>query len=134
MDHGRVTQILENLVNNAHKFTRSCGHRPEIESRVGREGEWASLEVLDNGPGVPDDQMERIFAPFTRSDSEETRLIPGLGLGLSVVRRIVRAHGGHVECTDNLSGNGSRFVVRLPVCRRAEDSCHELEHSADLDR
>jgi signal transduction histidine kinase len=135
MDHGRVTQILENLVNNAHKFTRSCGHRPEIEIRVQREGEWASLEVLDNGPGVPDDQRERIFAPFRRSDSEETRLIPGLGLGLSVVRRIAKAHGGHVECTNKPSGVGSRFVVRLPVHRSAEGSCDtSLEHRLDPDR
>ncbi len=130
LDGTRLTQVLANLVDNAHKFTLSAGRRPEVKIRVGGDGEWAVLEVLDNGPGVRADQKEQIFAPFARSDGADTNLTPGMGLGLSVVRRIVRAHGGEVDCADNPGGPGSCFVVRLPVveggnapsARRGEES------------
>ena len=110
-DPHRLMQVLNNLVGNAHKFTRSIGAEPKIEVRVARRGGQAILEVLDNGAGVPDGQKEAIFVPFTRSRAEGT---PGMGLGLSLVRRIVQAHRGEVECADNPDGKGSRFIVRLP--------------------
>jgi two-component system OmpR family sensor kinase len=117
-------QVLDNLVDNAHKFTALAGQDPEIELRVGREGEWAVLEVTDNGPGIRPSQRERLFAPFARSESPEARGVPGMGLGLSVVERIVRAHGGDVTCDDG-RGPGCCFRVRLPRRGRAPRGLEE---------
>jgi signal transduction histidine kinase len=114
-DRGRLTQVLDNLVDNAHKFTTMAGRDPEIEVRVRQSGEWAFLEVLDNGPGVPSNEREVLFRPFARAETHKSRAAPGMGLGLSVVQTIAQAHGGAVSCTDSPRGPGSRFRVCLPL-------------------
>jgi signal transduction histidine kinase len=114
-DRGRLTQVLDNLVDNAHKFTTMAGRDPEIEVRVRQSGEWAFLEVLDNGPGVPSNEREVLFRPFARAETHKSRAAPGMGLGLSVVQTIAQAHGGAVWCTDSPRGPGSRFRVCLPL-------------------
>lgn len=112
-DAGRLRQVLENLVGNAHKFVPE-GRKPEIAIEVGQRDGYATLSVTDNGMGVPEDRRERIFAPFARLEAAEENAIPGLGLGLSVVKAIVDAHRGDVRVDEVPTGIGSRFVVRLP--------------------
>ena len=83
-----------------------CGWRLELSE------EEVRLSVTDEGVGVPEDEYERIFEPFQRSKRPDVD-IPGIGLGLSVSRRIVRAHGGDIEVVSQVGG-GSTFRVRLP--------------------
>ena len=71
------------------------------------DGHYATIHVSDNGPGVPDDRKEKIFEPFV--STKET----GMGLGLAVSRRIIEAHGGTIDVTDN-PGGGARFAICLP--------------------
>jgi two-component system OmpR family sensor kinase/two-component system sensor histidine kinase QseC len=100
---------LRNLLDNALKFTRP-GDRVEI--RVAEAGSYAELTVDDQGPGVRDDERERIFDPFYRG-AEASAGKGGFGLGLPILRRVARAHGGDVEVTRSELG-GARFVMRLP--------------------
>ena len=106
-DPARVEQVLSNLLSNAIKYSPMGGH---IRIAVAAEGEFAMLEVTDSGVGIPQDEIESVFLPFRRRRSD---LAPGAGLGLSVVRRIVEAHGGEIEVSSEVSV-GSTFRVRLP--------------------
>jgi signal transduction histidine kinase len=112
-DEERLRQVMENLVSNAHKYVPQ-ERDPDIEIRVRRENGHALVEVLDNGVGIPAHKRQRIFEPFARLEAADRMAVSGLGLGLSVVYHIVRAHEGIVTCDDAPSGVGSRFVVQLP--------------------
>ena len=80
-----------------------------------KQAGWVQLEVSDDGKGVAEDLREKIFERFTRLDEARSRDDGGSGLGLSIVRTIVEAHGGTVEVTGNSDGSrGARFVVRIP--------------------
>lgn len=112
-DPNRLQQMLSNLVNNAIKFT----HRGEvrIEAReVGFEGQKAVLEfsVTDTGIGIPADQIELLFEPFTQLDSTSTRQFGGTGLGLSIVKSLARMMHGEVG-VESTTGVGSRFWFRV---------------------
>lgn len=104
-----MRQILGNLIDNAIKFTPSG----EVCVRVGREAEQALVEIEDSGPGIPQDALPHIFERFFRADKAHSREVPGMGLGLAIVRAVVRVHGGSVEA-GNLPGGGARFRVLLP--------------------
>jgi signal transduction histidine kinase len=110
IDAGRVRQVLANLVANAAKY--SAPGAP-IDVVVGSNGpEEVFLEVRDRGIGVPDPLKARIFEPYARGD-EGRAMANGLGLGLSIVRRIVALHGGRIRVADRNDG-GSIFRVVLP--------------------
>ncbi|HEU0108418.1 MAG TPA: ATP-binding protein, partial [Vicinamibacteria bacterium] len=85
---------------------------PPVEASVHASGARVHLRVCDRGPGVPDDERERIFAPFYRPSSRPVE-DGGSGLGLSLVREIARRHGGEVRCQGR-EGGGSCFEVDLP--------------------
>jgi signal transduction histidine kinase len=104
----RLGQAVNNLVDNALKYTPSGG-RVEITAR--NETNAAVLSISDTGPGVPVAERESIFRRLYRSDSSRSQR--GFGLGLSLVKAIVEAHGGTVVVVDGTSG-GARFIVRLP--------------------
>jgi two-component system OmpR family sensor kinase len=109
-DEPRLRQVLGNLVANAIQ------HTPEtagITVRVGTEGDSAILEVADEGPGISEDDAQRVFERFYRTDSSRDRASGGTGLGLSIVDSLVYAHGGTVKVT-TAPGQGCRFEVRLP--------------------
>jgi signal transduction histidine kinase len=110
LDPLRFDQVLTNLVSNAVKYG---GGRP-IEVRVSRNGaaDLARVEVVDHGPGIDAAMTEMIFEPFQRAVSADEP-IPGLGLGLYVVKMIVESHGGTIQ-VDSQPGHGSRFTVELP--------------------
>jgi PAS domain S-box-containing protein len=109
LDPLRFEQIVTNLLSNAIKY----GDGKPIEVRVGRDAlaDLAHLEVIDRGPGIDPGMTEKIFEPFQRAKTTEP--IPGLGLGLYVVKLIVESHGGHIA-VDSHVGEGSRFIVDLP--------------------
>ena len=106
-DQRRLQQVLLNLLSNAVQYGSSPAG---ILVRVATDGEEAMLEVVDSGPGIPAQDQQRIFDRFYRGAQNG---LPGLGVGLYVVRAIVVEHGGtvHVEST---SGRGTAFVIRLP--------------------
>jgi signal transduction histidine kinase len=108
-DSTRISQILGNLVSNAIKYSPEGGR---VEVRVSDEGERVVLAVSDQGRGIAPDELEDIFVPFRRSPASRDT-IPGTGLGLSVVRRIVQGHGGEIQVIST-PGLGSTFRVYLP--------------------
>ena len=107
-----MRQVVSNLLENAAKYTEADGL---ITVTVEQRGDDAVLAVRDNGIGIAPDNLERIFEPFTQSHQPLINPSSGLGIGLSVVRRIVELHGGHVKATSGGSGAGSEFVVSLPL-------------------
>jgi signal transduction histidine kinase len=108
-DRTRLEQVAANLIDNAVKYTPPGG-RVTVEVR--REKDAAVLRVSDNGPGIPPDELPRIFERLFRGDT--SRAERGLGLGLSLVKAVVEAHGGTVEVSSKM-GRGSTFAVVLPV-------------------
>jgi signal transduction histidine kinase/ActR/RegA family two-component response regulator len=111
-DPGRLRQVVNNLVENAAKYTEPGGR---ITVTLEQRGDEAVLAVRDNGIGIDAENLERIFEPFTQSHQPLASPSSGLGIGLSVSRRIVELHGGHVTVTSAGSCAGSEFVVSLPV-------------------
>jgi signal transduction histidine kinase len=109
-DAARLEQVLHNLVSNALKYS-PAGSRVDVDVR--REGGEALLVVTDQGIGISEQEKRLLFAPFQRAGNARQRA-PGVGLGLSVARRIVEAHGGRIE-VDSRPGVGSAFRVRLPL-------------------
>jgi signal transduction histidine kinase/CHASE3 domain sensor protein len=110
-DRDRLGQVLDNLVTNACKFTPSGG-RVEVRAR-GEDG-VAVLEVADTGPGIPEEEQEHLFERFFRASSATAESIPGVGLGLTIVKAIAEAHGGRVVLESEV-GIGTTFRVELPL-------------------
>jgi signal transduction histidine kinase len=111
-DRLRIEQALTNVVSNAIKYASG---KP-IEVLVSTQGTDARLDVQDQGPGIPEAALGRIFERFERATS--SRHYGGMGLGLYVTRQIVEAHGGRVTA-NNLPGGGASISMRLPVHRDA---------------
>ncbi|OBK14916.1 sensor histidine kinase [Mycobacterium asiaticum] len=109
-DEPRLRQVLGNLVANAIQHTPTSA---DIAVRVGTDGDDAVLEVADKGPGMSQEDAERIFERFYRTDASRARSSGGTGLGLSIVDSLVKAHGGHVTVSTG-PGEGCRFRVTLP--------------------
>ena len=109
-DPTRVEQIVNNLLTNALKYTPAGGH---IGLAVRRDGDEAVLEVSDTGVGIAESLLPRIFDLFVQGERTLDRRAGGLGVGLTLVRRLVELHGGSI--TAESSDAGSRFLVRLPA-------------------
>ena len=126
-DPTRVAQVVGNLLNNACKFTDKGG---QIWVTVEQEGKRAVIRVRDNGIGITANQLPRIFEMFTQVDISLERSVSGLGIGLALVKSLVEKHDGTVEVHSGGIGQGSEFVVRLPIadCRlpieEAEDDAN----------
>lgn len=113
----RLTQVFGNLLSNACKFSAAGG---QVRIEVARDGEEAVVRIRDDGVGIAADQLSRIFEPFVQVDSASgTVAHGGLGIGLTLVRRVVEMHGGTVRAFSDGPGRGSEFVVRLPVLPEA---------------
>jgi two-component system, OmpR family, sensor histidine kinase MtrB len=124
-DGERIAQVMNNLVSNAIKYSPGGGDVPLSVSQSGGE---AILSVTDSGIGISPADLQHIFEPFRRTGaSRETA--PGVGLGLSVARRIVEAHGGRIEVQSTI-GVGSTFRVHLPLAGPAE--AHERTVASPL--
>lgn len=111
-DHVRLGQCLANLLANAAKYTNVGGH---IEVVVERDGASAVVRVRDNGVGIAEDLLESIFDVFEQAPRAVDRREGGLGLGLTIVRRLIEQHGGSVEARSQGPGQGSEFILRLPA-------------------
>ena len=111
-DPVRLGQVVGNLLNNAFKFTDKGGH---IWLTAEREGNQVLIRVLDTGIGIAAEQLPRIFEMFAQADTSLERSRDGLGLGLTLVKNLVEMHAGTVEARSAGVGQGSEFVVRLPV-------------------
>lgn len=113
-DADRMQQVLGNLVSNAVKYSPGG----TIGVTVEREGDHAVIAVSDQGIGIAPEELPHVFQPFRRAGSSRAHGISGAGLGLSVARRIVEAHGGQIEVQSRV-GQGSRFSVHLPLVEPA---------------
>jgi signal transduction histidine kinase len=110
-DPTRLIQVLCNLLSNAAKYTPSGG-RMELAAR--RTAAGVEVSVRDNGVGIPADMLRRVFDMFTQVERSLERAQGGLGIGLTLVKRLVELHGGSVEARSAGPGSGSEFIVRLP--------------------
>ncbi|MEO8178827.1 MAG: PAS domain S-box protein [Deltaproteobacteria bacterium] len=108
----RLSQVFANLLNNAAKYTQDGG-RITLSAR--REGATLIASVRDTGIGIPNEMLSRVFDMFTQVDNVLRRSRDGLGIGLSLVRSLVTMHGGSVEARSVGLGQGSEFIVRLPL-------------------
>jgi signal transduction histidine kinase/ActR/RegA family two-component response regulator len=111
-DAARLEQVVANLVGNAVKFTPPGNL---IRVRVGPEGEHAVIQVEDGGTGIAPDLMPRIFDLFAQGEQDRARAAGGLGVGLTLVRRLAELHDGSVAAHSDGVGCGARFTVRLPA-------------------
>jgi signal transduction histidine kinase len=116
-DPTRLTQVIVNLLTNAAKYTEPGGC---IDVALCREDGQVVLSVKDTGMGIPPAQLANIFEPFMQLDTSLERKRGGLGLGLTLVRRLVELHGGTIAATSAGPEQGSEFVVRLPICDRLD--------------
>jgi signal transduction histidine kinase len=103
-----LRRLFTNLLENGVKF----GQR--ARARVFRQEHYAVVEVSDDGPGIPRDELERVFEPFYRRERSRSRTTGGIGLGLAVVRSIARSHGGDVVLSNRRDG-GLTATVQLPL-------------------
>jgi signal transduction histidine kinase/CheY-like chemotaxis protein len=108
----RLEQIAGNLISNALKFTRGDG---VVSVFVGREGDDAVLRVADHGIGIPADMLPKIFDLFVQAHHTIDRSRGGLGIGLTLVRRLAEMHGGTVDAASDGEGKGATFTVRIPT-------------------
>ena len=111
-DRVRLAQVVSNLLNNAARYTLEGG---EITLETRREGDKALVSVQDTGIGIEPAMLERVFEPFLQLGGGRG----GIGLGLSLARRLAELHGGRVSAHSDGSGRGSRFIVHLPLTEAA---------------
>ena len=110
MDSDRMAQAVGNILSNAIKFT-PVGGKVSIHSKLSDGA--LSMEIKDTGPGVPLAEQEKIFQPFYRG-SQGRRIVEGMGLGLSIARDILQAHGGNIK-VENAMGGGTSFILQIPA-------------------
>jgi len=118
IDAVRFAQVLGNLLVNACKFTPIAGQvRVVLERGAAADGsEVASIRVIDTGIGVPPGLLDKLFEPYVQVAHEEQEFPEGLGLGLSVARRLVQLHGGSIDAHSAGLGQGTTLRVQLPTC------------------
>jgi signal transduction histidine kinase len=114
IDAEKVRTVLWNLLENAVKY--SLPDSGAVEMSAAQNGERVIIRVTDDGPGIPAPDMPNVFEPFFRVDRSRSKKTGGYGLGLSIARRIVEAHGGTIAAENN-AGRGTSFIVMLPSAR-----------------
>ncbi len=127
VDPARMAQVLSNLLTNAAKYTPPGG---QIVLDARTEAEQLVVTVSDSGIGIPADMLPRVFEMFMQVDKALGRATDGLGIGLTLARRIVEMHGGTIEASSPGPGAGSSFTIRLPVL---DPPMRSLDPDDDLD-
>ncbi len=127
-DPARLSQVFANLLNNAAKYTESGGH---IELRAHIEAGKLHVEIKDTGIGIQPEMLVNIFEMFSQVDTSLNRSRGGLGIGLTLVKRLVELHGGEVSATSQGTGKGSQFTVKLPL---ATAEPNESDHNISTPR
>jgi signal transduction histidine kinase/CheY-like chemotaxis protein len=130
-DAVRLTQAISNLLNNAAKYTDRAG---QVRLRVASVGEQAIVAVSDTGIGISADMLGRVFDLFAQGQEARERSKGGLGVGLTLVKRLVEMHGGYVQVSSPGEGHGSEFVLGFPridaATAPARDRAPATEHAA----
>jgi PAS domain S-box-containing protein len=111
-DPARLAQVLGNVLNNATRYTDRGGH---ITLNAERDGLQVRITVRDNGIGIAADELSRIFEMFVQADGSHERASGGLGIGLTLARRLVQLHGGRIDAHSDGPGRGSEFIIHLPL-------------------
>ncbi len=117
VDQARLAQIVSNLLSNAAKYTDNGGH---IELSAASIGDFVELRVRDNGRGIRPEMLPQVFGLFVQSDRTLDMAQGGLGVGLTLVKRLVELHGGTIQARSAGEGTGSEFIVRLPGVSRQQ--------------
>ncbi|MEX3844276.1 PAS domain S-box protein [Paraburkholderia sp. BR10882] len=125
-DRVRLTQVFANMLNNAARYTDTGG---QIRLDATREGEWVVVALSDTGIGMSAGQIDQVFEMFTQVSRPADRNQGGLGIGLTMVRHLVRMHGGTVEAASAGPGKGSTFTVRLPLSQQTTTEARETPAS-----
>lgn len=128
-DPVRIIQVIENLLNNASKYTKAHGR---IELVVEREDAEARIRLTDTGIGIETELLPNVFDLFTQSQRSLDRAQGGLGIGLTLVHRLVEMHNGTVEAFSDGPNRGSTFVVHLPISRRIPPNAEEIVREAEI--
>jgi signal transduction histidine kinase len=110
-DRDRIRQVLVNLLTNANEY---CPQGAKIEVKARRSDAEVEIDVIDDGPGIPEQQLEHIFERFSRGDAGETQRVGGTGLGLAISKSLIELHGGTIGA-ESTPGKGSTFRIRLPM-------------------
>jgi signal transduction histidine kinase len=124
-DAERLAQVIDNIFNNAIKFTPHGGH---VGCTVDREGSEAVVRISDTGRGIPPEEIEDVFVKFFRSPGVQTDAIPGTGIGLAISKAIVEAHGGTIDLASTV-GVGTTFEIRLPLAGQMSEG-QRVAHDA----
>jgi signal transduction histidine kinase len=111
-NHDLLRRALANVVRNASRYAREAG---PIELRAEVKGEEAIIQVRDNGPGIPEEWIEKVFEPFSRPERARTREGGGAGLGLAIARTCVEGLGGRIRAHNREEGG---LVVELEICAK----------------
>lgn len=109
-DHDRMTQVISNVVDNARKYTPADG---TIAIRLTLDQQWIILEISDTGIGIPNEDLKHIGERFYRVDKSRNREQGGTGLGIAIVKHIIRNHGGRFQVESQL-GEGTKVIIHLP--------------------
>ena len=110
-DPRRLAQVLANLLTNAAKYTEPEGC---LCLRASVLAETVTIAIVDNGIGIPSDEIARVFAMFSQVASSRGHSQAGLGIGLALAKGLTELHGGDIEARSGGIGRGSEFIVRLP--------------------
>jgi signal transduction histidine kinase len=110
-DRDRIRQVLVNLLTNANEY---CPQGANIGVKARCSDAEVEIDVIDDGPGIPEQQLEHIFERFSRGDAGETQRVGGTGLGLAISKSLIELHGGTIGA-ESTPGKGSTFRIRLPM-------------------
>jgi PAS domain S-box-containing protein len=122
-DASRLQQVVWNIVSNAVKFTPNGG---TVRVGITRQGSAVEVSITDSGQGIAADFLPHVFERFRQADASTTRSRGGLGLGLSIVKHLVEAHGGSVRAASGGEHQGSQFCIRLPLVTPPRESALPL--------
>jgi CheY-like chemotaxis protein/nitrogen-specific signal transduction histidine kinase len=127
-DPTRLAQVFANLLNNSAKYTQAGG-RIQVEAERGERD--VLVTVRDNGVGIPCDALAYVFDMFRQVDRSLERSQGGLGIGLTLVRRLVEMHGGTINAQSEGPGKGSEFIVRLPIAATSKEDANTRRPSSE---
>lgn len=131
IDTDKLDKVIYNLLSNAAKYTQGYGTKVDLNVRTNRKYDHLIIKVIDNGIGIPQDKMKKLFTRFIDGEYRRQRT-HGTGLGLALTRELVYLHGGSIKC-DSEEGKGTTFTVTLPISKRAfSPSQRDEKHKIDV--